>query len=252
MIGAPLAGRSGRCRGRNAEAANAAPTSAASASVLRRCPSVRTITFYLRLTFSICFSSRYKVPTGRLDFNRSTVRKLSSDSQTSAWPFVREQALRFDAWLEHDRVELAGGHFDVLAAVDLDDDRIAIGVIVAVERVRLADDERNRAHEVDERPLVERLGDAREFLPVAGVHPPVGIELVRLVGAVFRLVDVLHVAQRDEVGRVEPALVVVVHVKEEQMAFDVEHRVVRPRPRTDSTSSTDIVADPALMKLSFA
>ena len=72
----------------------------------------------------------------------------------------------------------------------------------------------------------EGLRDARKFLAVARVHAPVRIEIVRLVRGVFRLVDVLHVSQRDEIGRVEPALVVVVDVEEEEVALDAEYRVI--------------------------
>ena len=46
---------------------------------------------------------------------------------------LTEQTLRPDDWFQNDRVELAGRHLDPLATVDLDDHRILVGLIVAVE-----------------------------------------------------------------------------------------------------------------------
>src|SRR5262245_36418420 len=137
-----------------------------------------------------------------------------------------EQAFGLDLRLEDEGVEFTGGDLDPLSPVDADDHRVALGVVVPVELVGLADLERHGSHEIDERPFVERFGDARLFLPVADVDLALRVELVRLVCLVARFVDVLDVLQRDERCGIEPALVVIVDVKDEDAAFDVEDGVI--------------------------
>jgi hypothetical protein len=74
---------------------------------------------------------------------------------------LAEEAARLDHGLDDDRVELAGGDADALAAQHADRHRVAIGTEVAIEAVRLADVERDGTQKVDERAVVERIGYRR-------------------------------------------------------------------------------------------
>src|SRR6266567_6065904 len=65
-------------------------------------------------------------------------------------PALGEEALRLDDRLNDDRVELAERDFNGLPSQDLDDDWIAVRVVVAIELVRPPDLELHRPHEVNE------------------------------------------------------------------------------------------------------
>ncbi len=152
---------------------------------------------------------------------------------------LRKEAVGLDDRLDHDGLEFARRHLDLLLAQHLHHHGVALVLEVAVERVRLADLERQRAHEVEEGDVVERLR-RRERAAVAVVDAApdarVRMEIQDAVPLVVDLLDVLVEAVRLQPLHVEPRLVVVVDPGERDRAVqpEVDDVAGRAAQRIDS------------------
>src|SRR5947209_714822 len=90
-----------------------------------------------------------------------------------------EDAVRLDRRTYNDRGIVAGAHLHRLLAQSRQDHGIAVGSEVAVVTARLTDANAGGAHRVDERAIVERLGDAGMRGVALLVRSPLRIDLVR-------------------------------------------------------------------------
>src|SRR5579883_1318765 len=144
---------------------------------------------------------------------------------------LREDATRLDDRLHDDGVERARRHLDPLPAQDADRDRVRLRVEVLVERVRVPDVERERAHEIQERAVVERVRHRRlRRLPIQHEIRAVGVDLVVALADLSPFVEMLREPERRHRARVEPALERVVHVVEDRPTLDAEDGVERVPP----------------------
>src|SRR5207248_2648206 len=82
----------------------------------------------------------------------------------------------------------------------LDDDRIALGPEIAPVLVALADLERHGADPVEERGVVERLGDrrCRAVAPRLAIHPGVGVDLELPLPRLALLLGLIEKSARPE------------------------------------------------------
>src|SRR6185437_4377786 len=139
-----------------------------------------------------------------------------------------KQSLRLDHRLNDDGVERTRRHGDFLLPQHFHDDGIALGAEVAIERVRLANLERYRAHEIEKRAVIQWIGDAGHYwVPVLLHLGPLGPDVVVPFLLVVHLVNLLHEAARRERAGIEPALEHVVHLEHEEPAVDGEERMKR-------------------------
>jgi hypothetical protein len=104
-----------------------------------------------------------------------------------------KNSCRGDLRLDDDRVELSGGNANVIPPHDPDRDRIAFRLEVPIEPIDAPAVQRERAHEVDERDVVERIGDGRSRrLPVIRVRRTAGIDDEVAIRRATPLLQPLH------------------------------------------------------------
>src|SRR5688500_7317515 len=154
----------------------------------------------------------------------------------------REDAFRLDGRLDDDGLEGTSGNGDLLAAQYANLHRVPIRPEIPVELVRLPDLEGHRPDEIQERAVVEGVGDRRLLvLPVLYKSLLVGEDLEVALAVTPTLVQVLAEAERAEGPCVDPALEHIVDLVEERSALDAEDRVPGFTP-TDVGDGLDLHA----------
>src|SRR6266550_828679 len=140
-----------------------------------------------------------------------------------------KNSLGLDNRLDDDRIESSGWDLHCFPANYLDAHRIAIRTEVTVKVISLAHLERNRAQEVQERSVIERLTDGfllfRWLLRGLNEDRPFRIDLEPALGILSALLELLHETQRRQRLRIHPALVDVVYAIQEISALDPEGRM---------------------------
>ena len=125
--------------------------------------------------------------------------------------------------LHHDGVERSRGDLHAVLAEHLQNDRVAVVLVEPAEGVGLADLERKRAREVDERDVVERKGRGQSEGRVvvdAVDEALLGVEVVLAVALPARSVLILDEAPRDQRFRVKPAIELLIHAEAQGARLD--------------------------------
>src|SRR5437762_3039885 len=132
-----------------------------------------------------------------------------------------------DARTDHDRVPLPARDAHAVALQYLDDDRIALGPEVALVLVALADLERHGADPVEERGIVERLGDrrCRAVAPRLAVHPGVGVDLELPLPRLALLLGLIQKPARPKIAPPHPRLEVLMNVVPQRTTVDQKPEV---------------------------
>src|SRR5215210_13920 len=141
-------------------------------------------------------------------------------------PILGKNSFCLDHGLHDDRVERSGRDLYPLLAQDADPHRVAVGTKIAVEIVSLTNLERDRAQEVQERAIVERLVDRflllQRLLRRLDEDGALRIDLESALGVLSAFLELLNEPQRGESLSVHPALVYVVHAIQEIAALHPE------------------------------
>ena len=174
------------------------------------------------------FRKRSRVfSTGIFALSCTMIRRSSSDTQISACPPSAKSPPDLMIGWSTIVLNVPALTRDLLATQHFHNDRIVLRPKVARVRVRLADDQRDGAHEIEERRVVERIAHALLLLEAALMElGAVGVDLEVAFLVVAPLVDPLVEAMRRSCCGLEPALQPVIHLEEEEAALDVEDRVV--------------------------
>src|SRR2546428_152207 len=108
--------------------------------------------------------------------------------------FGKDAAAVGDAVAHHDRVPLSPGRAHALATEHFDDHRIALGAEVTVVLIALSLLERHGADPVEERGVVQRIGDRGERAVATGfaVEPGIGVDVEFPLPGLTLLLGLVH------------------------------------------------------------